>query len=98
VQLKWTELAAADPDRIEEYISEGNSPVVATDVVLNGIDAVELLLPEHPHAGRPGRLKGTRELVINGVPFVVIYRIVESVGQLQILRVIHDSQHWPVGT
>jgi addiction module RelE/StbE family toxin len=98
VQLKSTELAVGDLDQIEAYIAQENSPVVATDVVLKVIDAAELLLPAHPHAGRPGRLNGTCELVINGVPFIVIYRLVESVGQLQVLRVMHDSQQWPTKT
>jgi toxin ParE1/3/4 len=95
VQLKWTDLAEVDLDRIEDYISQENDRVVAIDVVLKVINTTELILPNHPHAGRLGRLKGTRELVVDGVPFVVIYRIVESLNQLQILRVMHDSRRWP---
>ena len=94
MQLKWTDLADADLDRIEAYIAKENDPVVAIDVVLGVINTVELILPDHPHAGRLGRVKGTRELVIDGVPFIAIYRIVE-VNQLQILRVLHDTQQWP---
>ena len=41
-----------------------------------------------------GRVKGTRELVIDGIPFIAIYRIVGA-SQLQILRVLHDTQQWP---
>ncbi len=92
MQLKWTDLADADLDHIEEYISEENSPLVAIDVVLNVLDTVELILPAHPDAGRLGRKKGTRELVIDGIPFIVVYRQVEQ--QLHILRVLHDSQEW----
>jgi toxin ParE1/3/4 len=59
------------------------------------IDSVYLILPDHPRAGRQGRLKNTRELVIDGAPFIVIYQenIITSTGE--ILRVLHDAQQWP---
>ena len=92
MQLKWTDLAVADLDRIEEYIRKENSTAVAIDVVLNVIDRSELILSDHPQAGRIGRVKDTRELVIDGIPFIVIYRITH---ELQILRALHDAQQWP---
>ena len=97
MQLKWTDLANNDLDKIEAHIAQENSPASAIDVVLNIIDSSYLILPEHPNAGRLGRLKGTRELVIAGIPFIVIYRLLERQNQLQILRVLHDAQQWPAG-
>jgi toxin ParE1/3/4 len=93
VQLKWTDLADLDLDKIEAYVAEENSPIVAIDVVMNIVDSVYLILPGHPKAGRPGRVKNTRELVIDGLPFIVIYR--ENVNRIEILRVLHDAQQWP---
>jgi len=95
VQIKWTDLASDDLDQIEAYITEENSPVIAIDVVLKVIDTAELVLSSHPSAGRLGRVKGTRELVIDGVPFILVYRSVEHLSQVQILRVLHDTQQWP---
>ncbi len=95
MQLRWTDLANIDLDYIEEYIAKENNTNTAIDVVFKVISTVELILLSHPHAGRLGRLRGIRELVIDGVPFIVIYRIVEPLNQLQILRVMHDSQQWP---
>ena len=57
MQLKWTDLALADLDHIETYIAEDNSPLVAIDVVLRIIDTVDIVLPEHPEAGRIGRVE-----------------------------------------
>ena len=94
MQLQWTEPATQDLDRIEEYISRENSPIVAIDVVLRVIETVETILPAHPRAGRIGRVTVTRELVVEGVPFIVIYRQVGS-DQLQVIRVLHDAQQWP---
>lgn len=95
MQLKWTELADADLESIEAHISEANSPTIAIDVVLNIIDSVQLILPEHPKAGRQGRVKNTRELVVDGLPFIVIYREQLSEARIEILRVLHDAQQWP---
>lgn len=97
MQLKWTDLAEKDLDNIETYITTENSPLVAVDVVLKVLNSCELILSNHPQAGRPGRVSGTRELVINGLPLIVVYRIVDRLDQLQILRVLHDAQQWPVG-
>ncbi len=93
MQLKWTDPAVNDLDQVEAYITEENSPAVAIDVVLNILDSTEMVLGGHPHAGRLGRVKDTRELVIDGIPFIVIYRFQEPTT-VQILRVLHDSQQW----
>ena len=94
MQLQWTEPAAQDLDKIEEYISRENSPIVAIEVVLRVIETVETILPTHPRAGRIGRVTDTRELIVEGVPFIVIYRQVSS-DRLQVIRVLHDAQQWP---
>ncbi len=95
MQLKWTDLADADLDQVEAYIAQENSIVVAIDVVLTIIDTTEMMLSNHPEAGRLGRVKNTRELVINGVPFIVIYRELKTLQRIEILRVLHDAQQWP---
>lgn len=95
MQLKWTDLADIDLEKIEAHIVEDNSPIVAIDVVMNIIDSTHLILPEHPRAGRQGRVKNTRELVIEGLPFIVIYREHETTNCIEILRVLHEAQQWP---
>ncbi len=45
-------------------------------------------------AGQISQVTGTRELAVEGVPFIIIYRQIVS-DQLQIIRVLHDAQHWP---
>ncbi|MBS3805753.1 MAG: type II toxin-antitoxin system RelE/ParE family toxin [Oleiphilaceae bacterium] len=95
MRLKWTDLADVDLEKIEAYIANENSPLVAVDVVMDIIDSVDLILSDHPGAGRQGRLKNTRELVIDGLPFIVVYREDVRANCIQILRVLHDAQHWP---
>lgn len=95
MRLKWTELADIDLEQIEAHITEDNGPVVAIDVVMNIIDSVQLILSEHPGAGRQGRVKNTRELVMDGIPFIVVYRKHVSANCIEILRVLHAAQQWP---
>lgn len=90
MHLKWADLADADLEIVEAHFAQENSPIVAIDVVMNIIDTAHLILPDHPRAGRQGRLKNTRELVIDGVPFIVIYRENISTNYIEVLRVLHD--------
>ena len=96
MQLKWTDLADIDLEKIEAHITQDNSPSVAIDVVMNIIDSVHLILADHPRAGRQGRLKNTRELIIDGSPFIVVYREHISTHWIEILRVLLDAQQWPI--
>ena len=45
-----------------------------------------------PYKGRSGRKPGTRELIISGFPFVVIYRAGKEA--VEILRILHGSRQW----
>jgi addiction module RelE/StbE family toxin len=91
VKIRWTAGAAEDLRSAHEYVSE-SSPETADALierVLSGID----LLERYPNLGREGRIKGTRELVVTGTPFVVFYRLHRD--QVEILGVLHAARQWP---
>lgn len=92
MRLRWTHLAEQDLDAIAQYIGQ-DSPAAAARVVLELIDQAETLLPAHPAIGRPGRVLGTRELVIGNLPYIVAYRVRDK--EIEILRVLHTSRAWP---
>jgi toxin ParE1/3/4 len=71
VQVRWTEEAANDLERIC-YLFE-RAPNRAQDLVRDLFDAPAALLT-FPHRGGPGRKQGTRELVLTRLPY--IYRVV----------------------
>ena len=83
--------ASRDLDSVETYIARDN-PDAAAAVVVRIIEAVEILA-DFPNAGRPGRRAGTREYVIAGTPYVVMYRVYR--GNIEVLRVVHFSMRWP---
>jgi toxin ParE1/3/4 len=49
-------------------------------------------LPEFPKLYRPGRIEGTREMVVRS-NFIVVYQ--EDAFTVRILRVLHAAQQWP---
>jgi toxin ParE1/3/4 len=73
------------------YIGDHN-PVAAIEMG-DAIEAFVGRLAEFPESGRPGRVPGTRELVVTGTPFIVVYRI--EPAALVVLRVLHRAQRWP---
>jgi len=88
----WSPEAIEDLTSLRAYIAEDN-PVAARGVVLHIIHNIEQLLLNHPQMGRPGRVPGTRELVIPKTPFIVPYRLQRNI--IQILRVYHGARRWP---
>jgi toxin ParE1/3/4 len=92
LRLRWTRLAEKDLDNIAAYIGQ-DSPAAAARVVLELIEQTEALLTRHVGVGRPGRVLGTRELVIAGLPYIIPYRVRDN--DIEILRVLHTSRRWP---
>ncbi len=91
MRLEWSTYAVADRAAIFDYI-EADSPQAAI-IVDDRISKQVETLARFPESGRPGRIEGTRELVIGRTPYIVAYRIMENT--VRILRVLHGSQRWP---
>jgi addiction module RelE/StbE family toxin len=91
VHLKWTRPALGDLKEAGIFIASDN-PEAAERMAERVREAVEYLM-ELPNMGRPGRVSGTRELVVSGTPFIVVYRV--AAPAVQILRVLHHARNWP---
>lgn len=50
--------------------------------------------------GRQGRVAGTYEKSITGLPYIVVYTLVTRAGReiVAILRVVHTARDWPPAT
>lgn len=83
--------AREDLREIFLYIAAENPR--AARLVLSRIKEQVAELEDNPHLGRPGRVPGTRELVILKTPYLVPYQVRGDI--LQILRVYHGSRLWP---
>lgn len=89
--IKWLDNALHDLQMLRQYIAHEN-PSAAKHVASCIINRVNLL-SEQPGIGRPGRISGTRELVILGTPYILPYRVKNNT--LEILRVFHSTMLWP---
>jgi toxin ParE1/3/4 len=97
MRVRWTDPAQTDFLEILGYIARDN-PAAAARLGRRLLAAINPLTTQ-PRLGRPGRVAGTRELVISRLPYVAIYRIVEAThtatSQVEVLRVIHGARQWP---
>jgi len=91
VQIRWLRTALANLDAEAEFIARDNPPAAAR-VVREISQAVEFLR-QHPAMGRPGRVLGTRELVVSNTPYIIPYRVRGK--EVQVLRVFHAARRWP---
>lgn len=91
MRVRWTRPALADLAEIHDYIAADN-PAAAKQVIRR-IRQDANILNEHPAIGRPGRVPGTRELVVGLLPYVIAYR--SGTREVDIVAVIHTSRSWP---
>lgn len=88
--LEWNTSAVADLMAIVDYISDDNPD--AALALMDEIQGKVEQLPAHPKRCRPGRVNGTRELVVRP-NYIVVYA--ETPEVVTVLRVLHTAQMWP---
>ncbi len=89
--MVWSAVAIKDREMIFDYI-EADSFSAA--VLVDGrIEAAVELLADTPEIGRPGRVEGTRELMISRTQYIAAYTLAGN--QVTILRVLHGALVWP---
>jgi toxin ParE1/3/4 len=91
MKIVWSRRAIRNLEALRDYIeqsSEQNAAAVAKRI-LHAVD----LLENHTAIGRPGRVMGTRELVIPDTPYIVVYRVKRD--RLELIAVLHGHQRWP---
>ncbi len=91
MRLRWLRTALRNLDDEATYVS-ADDPKAARRVVQRVLEAVAVLL-EQPSLGRPGRIPGTRELVVVNTRYVVPYRV--RGDTIEILRAFHTSRRPP---
>jgi toxin ParE1/3/4 len=91
MKVIWSPRAIRHLVALREHIakdSEQNATLVAQRI----LHSVELLQTQ-PDMGRPGRVVGTRELVVPNTPYLIPYRVRRE--RLELIAVFHGHQKWP---
>lgn len=91
MRVRWLRKALLNLDHEAGYIAQDN-PKAAAEFVVHLRDSA-LMLGEQPNLGRPGRIAGTRELVVASLPYILPYRVRNDT--VEILRVFHTARKWP---
>jgi len=92
LRLIWAPEADEDLEDIETFIGL-SSRTRALRAVLDIVKRATVLA-SHPEIGRQGFVSGTRELPLQPLPYTLVYRVLP--GTIQILRVLHQRQKWPI--
>jgi toxin ParE1/3/4 len=90
VIIIWSEQARREWGRQHRFYFAKNPDAARRlrRAVMEGVKRLHI----HPRMGRPGRVDGTRELVIADTPYIVVYQ--ESHGRVEILHVYDGRQDW----
>jgi toxin ParE1/3/4 len=91
VTIVWSPRAIGHLADLRAYIAR-ERPVAAARTATTLLTAVDRLAAL-PNLGHPGRVSGTRELVVPGTPDVIAYRLRDE--RLDIVAVFHGRQRWP---
>lgn len=91
MRVRWLATAVADLRALRAYIAR-EDPKAARRTARRILEAIDLLA-DMPGMGRAGRIAGTREFVLSGTPYIVIYRVAGE--WLEILRLLHGARRWP---
>ncbi|MCY7307237.1 MAG: type II toxin-antitoxin system RelE/ParE family toxin [Rhodoferax sp.] len=87
--VDWNPVARASLRAILDYIGDRNDS--AAQDLYEAIEAATQALPLHPYLYRPGRVAGTREIVVHP-NYIVVYRVAR---QIEIVNVLHARQQYP---
>ena len=91
MRVRWLRKALRNLDDEATYIATDDA-AAARLVVKRVLDAVSFLA-QQPGLGRPGRVPGTRELIVAKTRYIVPYRVRGET--VEILRVFHTSRRLP---
>lgn len=93
MQVRWLATALQNLDQEADYIA--NDDPQAARLVVQRIHHAIVLLADNPALGHPGRIHGTRELVVPDTRYIIPYRVRPRLDRIEILRVFHSSRKTP---
>ncbi len=93
MQVKWLARALRNIDDEADFIAQ-DDPVAARLVVHRIYHAVDRLA-DNPALGHPGRIHGTRELVVPETRYIIPYRVRPRLNRIEVLRLFRASRRLP---
>jgi toxin ParE1/3/4 len=88
-KLRWSEASVQDLEEISEYLHR-NHPSFAQETIQRIYNSARSLR-QFPEKGRHGKLRGTRELALAPLPYVIVYSVHSE--RVHLLRIFHGAQN-----
>ncbi|HET7335816.1 MAG TPA: type II toxin-antitoxin system RelE/ParE family toxin [Rhizomicrobium sp.] len=85
------EEACADLERICAWIAQDNL-LSAASVATRIFEAIDSKIALFPYIGRIGKVDGTHEWVVRGLPYIIVYTVDDARELITILGVFHGAQ------
>jgi toxin ParE1/3/4 len=91
MRIYWSRRASAEFDAIFEYLATESTSAATSQarLILTAIGQLETF----PTSGRSGQVALTRELVVQGTPYIAYYR--ESDEGIKLLSIRHTARRQP---
>ena len=91
MKVIWSRRAISHLTALHAYIEKSSeqNAILVGQRILKSVD----LLQTQPEMGRPGRVLGTRELIVPDTPHIIPYRVRR--GRIELIAVFHGRQKWP---
>jgi addiction module RelE/StbE family toxin len=87
LKIRYSVDASEDLLRIRAYIDQHSAKAAVS--VIAAIRGAAEHLREFPLSGRTGVVPSTREMVVPGLPFIIVYRVTKDI---EILAIFHTAQ------
>ncbi len=93
MRILWTEEALDDLAEIVAYYYTEASPRTAESVERRIVEQIEGLPPFPERIRKSDRILGTRELVVNRLPYIVFVKLTQD--EIIVLNVVHTARKFP---
>ena len=90
MKLRFAAQARSHIQSIGRYIARDN--MTAAQSVVRRIRAAARRLQRNPYMGHEGGAPGTREWVVRGLPYIIVYEVREQNEELVVLAVFHGAR------
>lgn len=94
MRVKWTSPALIDLRSIGAYVARHDKD--AAKRLLKRIRLGAKLIGDHPYLGRPGHIENTRQLVLSGTSYTLVYALRDR--EVEILAVFHQRRGSPTSS
>lgn len=92
MNVNFTPQARGDLEAIRDWIAQDDAR--AAERVVSRIVQTAMMLGPFPMLGRAGKVQGTREFSVVGLPYLIVYALA-SESDVDVLTVLHTRRRYP---